>query len=700
MKGGAEDFRYRSLEPAAQSRRPLVTRFFSRRRFLRYAAATGASALTATTGAPTASATVFNASDFGVVADGAPHNNVANLLDCFAEAAVVGASVLLPAGVIDTSDAVTNTVLTAASGRTYTNNGGIPLPKDTPMTISGERSGATVIRLSAGFPRAFDFWWIANGQRYQGITIRRMTIDRNNLTGQAIAPASAASTTVALARGGTWTTLPGISATTFRNARFVWFPESNTGTANSLGMASRVSGAEFQVRNDSASTDYTLNGGDLVQGSLRDHVIVGTVQFGGSVPSGWDMSIDGLTVEDVESVNVATQTAASLKAAKSDSSPNIMIDVQKNSSAAVPTVTNCVIRNVRMNGGESGAYIGGQNGCFIDECWFVDCFHDTMVDPVTNYVSANFMFGQNAWVGRVGLTRCHGRRSGDVACEIDQPWEAHEVDCTWDDAYNGVYSTTFVPPARTPSGPPTTTLAAAISATWDQSEAVVPVDGLPIGVSRTGLFQIDSELFWYSAENEAGTNLALRRGVNGTTSAAHSPEAVVTFVETHRTRIHSVGSTIRNNVVMSAPGAGRGFTQYQQDNLPLPPLSIRNASVDIVGGRLLAGQGIYWIGWQPDLDVQELRFTQVDLSDALPGSGSVVSWSWEYGTVQGAAAPFPRPRVYGRTNRAYVRGNIREADAVFSSLDPGDECTAVDFDFTSVVKLGRGASQSRGDTVG
>jgi hypothetical protein len=661
-----------------------VIRSLSRRDFLRFATVSGVGAFAATAGAPTASAEVLDASDFGVIADGQPHNNVANLLDCFAQATAVGASIALPAGVIDTSEAIALQTVTADSGRTYTNNGGIPLPTGVRLTVGGQGPGATVLRLSAGFPRAFDFWWVAGEQSYRDITIRKMTIDRNNLTGIAIAPPSAVSGAVNLTRG-VWTSLPGVSTTTFRNARFVWFPATNAGTANSIGLAARVSGDEFQVRNDSDSTDYTLNSGDLVQGSLRDHVIVGTVQFGGSVPSGWDMSIHGLTVEDVESVNVTTETAASLTASKSDSSPNIMINVQKHSGAVVPTVTNCVVRNVRMNGGESGAYIGGHNGCFIDECWFIDSFHDTMVDPTTNYVSANFMFGQNAWVGRVGLTRCHGRRSGDVACEIDQPWEAHEVDCTWEDAYNGVHLTTFVPPARTPSGPPTTRLVAAISATWEQGEALVAVDGLPVSISPTGLLQIDSELFWYSAANEAGTSLSLHRGLNGSTSAGHAPGAVVTFVETYKTRINSVGSTIRNSVVMAALGAGRGFTLYEHDHLPLPPLSIRDASIEIVGGRLLEGQGIYWIGWQPELDVQGLRFSQVGLSQSGAATGSTVSWGWDAGAVD--TPPIPQIRIHGRNNHVHVRGIKESTSATYSAFQPGDGQALLDFEISADIEL-------------
>lgn len=659
----------------------------SRRDFVRYSTLTGVGVFAATAGAPKASAAVFDARHYGVIADGSPHNNVANLLDCVTEAAAVGASVLLPAGVIDTSEAVAGAIVTADSGRRYENNGGIPLPVSTPMTISGQGQGVTIIRLSAGFPRAFDFWWVADGQRYSNITIRRMTIDRNNLTGLAIAPPSAVSGGVTLTRDA-WTTLPGISANVFKNVRLAWFPETNGGTAKNVGMASRVSEGVFQVRNDSDSTDYIVLPGDRVQGSLKDHVIVGTKQFGGSVPSGWDMTVDRLVVDDVESINVSTQTAASLTAGKSDNNQNIMVDLQKHSGTVVPTVTNSVIRNVRMNGGEGGAFIGGQAGCFIDECWFIDSFHDTMVDPLTNYVSANFMFGQNAWVGRVGVIRCHGRRSGDVACEIDQPWEAYETDCVWDDAFNGVFTTSFVPPARTRAGPSTTILGTDIGATWNGVDAlVVTIAGLPSGTSRSGVLQIDGELFWYTAMDEAATSLSVSRGLNGTTTAPHTAGTAVTFVETPQTRFHSIRSTIRNSAVMSVAGAGRCFLQYENDNLPLPPVSIQDASIHITGGSFLQGQGVYWIGWQPDLSVDGLRFSQAGLYGSSAADGSAISWSWPYGTAHGPTFPFPAPRIRGHGNHAQVRGIAEASSAVYSVLQPGDGYSLIDFDITADVIL-------------
>lgn len=671
--------------------------YLARRDFLKLAASVGAGAVTMTTLAPRAAAEIFDAADFGVIADGNPHNNVANLIDCCARAAAVGADVVLPAGVIDTSDAIADTTLIADSGRTYKNNGGIPLPVATPMTISGRGQGVTVLRLSAGFPRAFDFWSAKSGQRYESITIRQLTIDRNHLIGVDIASPGAVGGSVTLTRA-TWTTLPGISAIAFKNARVVWFPVTNGGTARSISMASRVNDGSLQVRNDSDSTDFTLNAGDLVQGALRDHVIVGTLQFGGTVPTGWDMSINGLTIENVDSVNVSTETADGLSAKKSDSSPNIFIDVQKADGPAVPSITNCVVRNVRMFGGESGVYIGGQNGCFIDECWVFDSFHDTMVDPPSNYVSANFMLGAKAWVGRVGLIRCHGRRSGDVGCEIDQPWEAYESDCVWEDSFHAVYSTTFVTPARSAAGPPTARLRNDIAEMSNEGDVlVVDVDGRPAGLDGSGVLQIDSELFWYAMQDESGTTLHLTRGLNGTLPGPHPSGAAVTFVETHRTRLHSVRSTIRNRAVMSVPGGGRGFVQYENSGLPLPPVNIRDAAIELTGGSLELGEAIHWIGWQPDLEVNGLRFTHRDAVATESAVGSAISWWWEFGASHASRLSSPAPRIHGDNNQVRVTGIRTSPDSSYSAVQSADGIELIELTvIADVVLMGPGPGPGPG----
>jgi hypothetical protein len=637
---------------------------------------------------------VFDAREYGVVADGAQHNNVANLLDCVAACvAAGGGTVLLPPGTIVTAGTNLGTV-TADSGNTYTNNGGIPLPVDTPITIEGHGVGNTVIQLSPGLPRAFDFWYTAAGEVYRDITIRRLTVDRNNLTGIAIAPYTA-TTGAATISTGVWTTIPGLSATTFRNARVVWCKSTNAGTAKDIALKCRISGSNVQFSTDGA-TSYTLNSGDQVSGCLRDNVIVGTRQFAGSVPGGWDTTIDGLTVEDVESINVSTETAATLGSAKSDQSVNILISVS-NQAQTTAKVVNCVVRNVRMYGGESGAVLEGRDGTFVDRCFFVDSFHDTMVNPTTNYVSANFMFGQNAWVGTVGLLRCHGRRSGDVAVEIDQPWLAYEVDCLWEDSYSGVYNTTFVPPARTAAGPPTTTLGTNISASWDGSSAITPTFGaLPADVSRSGIVKIDSELFWYTATNDAGTAVSLMRALNGTTVAAHTSGATVTFVETAKTRIHSIRSTTRNSSVLTATSGGQALCSFDNAGLPLPPWSIQDATVDMIGGSIAkAGQCFLQFGWRPDLDIQGLKYTQVGMTGSGSVSnvfGSAMQFFWTAGSNIRTLYPIPAPRLFGRNNFFHIQGLSSSNFDYYTTFRAYSGYSQLDFDLSTEIALRNAAS--------
>lgn len=658
---------------------------FSRRDLFRFALVAGAASFPVAVRPPIASASAFDAADYGVIADGARHNNVANLLDCVAQAALAGASVLLPPGVIDTSEAVADTLVTADSGRTYRNNGGVPLPASQPMTISGRGESVTVLRLSPGFPRAFDFWWTAESQRYTAITIRHLTVDRNNLDGLAIAPRRSIAAWTSLPRGS-WTTLAGVEASDFRNARLVWFSAENLGSARGIAMAARVVSGQVQVRNDSDSTDHHLFPGDYVEGALRDHVIVGTLQFGGTVPHGWDMAIDQLRIQNVESINVSTQTANGLSASKSDTSPNIFVNVKKSARTEAPIITNCVIANVRMSGGETGVCVSGAAGSFIDECWFIDCFHDTMVDPPSNYVSANFMIGQDAWVGRAGITRCHGRRSGDVACEVDQPWEAFEVDCVWEDAYNGVYSTSFVPPARTAAGPPTTTLAADLDGDGAGTETMVAVDDIPADAPPSGVLQIDDELFWYRKTPDGGRIMSVLRGFNGTKPETHSAGARVVFVQTAETRFTSLRSTIRNGVVMAAAGGGRAFLQYERNKLPLPPRSIRGATIEIRGGGFQPGQGVYWVGWQADLSVEDMRYMQTGITGAPDSRGSVVSWSSKFAQRSIRNIFAEPPRVKGSRNWVRVEG-VQGLDSNFVPVSPGDDYARLDLVVTAEVSL-------------
>lgn len=625
---------------------------------------------------------VFDARAYGVIADGAQHNNVANLLDCFAQAYTAGAQeVLLPAGVIDTSEATVNTTVTADSGRTYTNNGGISLPVNQPITITGHGAGITIIKQSPGFLRGFDFWYLVDGQNYKQIVIRGITFDRNNITGVTVAPSTAVTGAVTLTHGSVWTTLPGISTTTFKNARYVYFPKTNVGTANGVAMLARISAGNYQVRNDSASTDYTLSTGDLVRGAVRDHVITGTM-IAAPAGNGYNMTIDQVTIENCHAINVGFTAGATVSELCPDTAEGISLYMQQNPSnpVVVPSITNFTVRNVRVLGGSGGIHLSGSSPAFLNEIWFYDCFHDTMLDVPNNYACVNFMIGGSAWVNRCGVIRCTGRRSGDVALELDQPWEAHEEDCLWEDAFSGIYRSTFVPPARSIAGPPTVVLSGAIT----NVATSLTIGALPVDTARVGMLMIDTELMWYRS-NAAGTTLNLTRGFNGSTPASHADAAKITFVQTEKTRIYSVRPTITGKVATTL-GGGRCYLAFENSSLPLPPITIRDAKADLLNGVLIQGQFCYWQGWQPDIDIQGTRYTQDSLNHITPNgsAGSLVGWNWPAGSgMFTAGSPvIPHPRIYGRNNNFRLHGSVTTTGVAIAGMRVGSGYALLDFDLS------------------
>jgi hypothetical protein len=631
---------------------------------------------------------VFYAASYGVIADGAAHNNVANLLDCFAEAYAASASeVVLPAGVIYTGDANLGAV-TATSGASYTNNGGIPLPINKALTVTGHSKGVTTLKLSAGFTRGFDFGpWTADGQIYRNITIRGITFDRNSLSGTTIGPLSTITSNVTIPGDGTPTVLPGVSATTWRNAKWAYAPGTNAGTLRNLGMWVGISGSNV-VATNYYGTSYTLNTGDQIGAKLGEHVIVGTSIWGGDgFHGGQGMTIKDILVDSCEVTNAVTVSAA-YGVQTSDRSFGVGISLIN--GAGQSSCTNFTMRNTDLYGGAYGAQISGAAGTWLDNVWYVDCFHDTLLTPTINYEAANFMVGYYAWVGRAGAIRCRGRRSGDVAWEIDQPWEGHEEDCVWEDAWQGSYRSSFQPPARTAAGPVATTLNN--GGTLTSGASTCTVTSLPSGVDRSGLARIDTELVWYQASNLAGTTWNIWRGINGSTAASHTTSAAVTFVETHKTRVHSIRSTIRNSAVMAGTGSpGRAWSAFTNSNLPLPPLTIRDPNVTILGGDLNPGQLMYQDGWCPDMDIQGLRMTQSSLLSAKTSSdiGTAISLV-SSGTTAFVtnSVPAPPQKLTGRNNKLHIHGKApNTSSGSYAALLAWDGYWKYDLDLEAEVSL-------------
>jgi len=612
---------------------------------------------------------MFDARDYGVIADGAEHNNVANLLDCVAAcAAAGGGTVLLPAGTIVTSEADLGTV-TADSGNTYTNRGGIPLPEDTPITIQGHGVGVTVIKLSPGFTRGFDFRYAAEGESYHDIVIKGITFDRDDLRASDIAPLTQITGSVTLT-SGVYTTLPGLSPAVFKNADFIYFPPSNSGTSKNSIARVQISGGQVKVRGESG-TSLTVASGDYAQAAIWGHVIAGTHTLGYYNP-GTGMTIDNVLIEDCEAVNVYTDPPAN-GVNSPDLATGSAIGFRMVNGSSPASLTNLTCRRVKAYGGLYGFEVKGTNGPWLDNVWFEDCFHDTMVDP-PNYFSPaiNFMVGQGAYVGRVGLLRCIGRRSWDVGVEIDQPWEAYEIDCRWEDCSNAVYRTSFNPPARSADGPPTTTLNN--GGTLSSGATTCTVTALPAEADREGLARLSwdpsgtflgaTELVWYQATNDAGTQWTIWRGINGTTATTHANGARVTFVQTDKTRFYSIRSSVVNEAALTAD-YGLSWSSYSNYGLPLPPLTIRDANVNLVGGDLFPGQVIKQHGWCPDVDIEGLRVHHTGLANTASdtyGYGAMYFYSASTADMQTQGVPCPPPRVVGRNNRIAVTGRTTTSE--------------------------------------
>ena len=638
---------------------------------------------------------VFNAHDYGVIADGAQHNNMANLIDCIAQCGAAGGGIVqLPEGTIVTSEAVRGATLTATSGNTYVNNGGIPIPVGAPIVIKGYGPGSTTLQLSPGMPRAFDFWYTADGQSYQDVVISDMTITRNGLTGATLASGTA-SGTVTIASGSTWQTIPGLTASAWVNASFAYHPTSMT------LFVVRVSGGNVQfspfVYSSGSST--TINSGDVLTGALYDdHVVIGNRYLSTGTANPYNMTWDRILVSNVVSIVPAPTlptTPMQLSYRIPDSATHVwMMTLPRSGTLASSKCTNVDVKNCRFYGGANGvAFIGGG---WYDDVWIEDCLHDTLVAVTSttgNWAGTNFFFGDKAPVGRAGIIRSTGKNSGDPALEVDNVWDFTERDCKWLNCYSNFFSTTYSIPCRTSAGPSTCLLGtggAMTNSSATITSATNFVNAMPADVDSAGLVKIDNELCWYVAN---GTTWTVYRAINGTTAAAHSIGATVTFIESHKQRYRSINSTFTNDAALCV--SAYQFTSASS-GIPSPRLDIRDATVTMVGGNLYQNKLILTQGWSNGIDIQGVSYRRSDFasnysSGAVPG---IIELQGSKAAINVAAGvPIPPTRVYGRDNVFVAHGTNVSANCILSALQPWDGYYRFDFDFAAEFLYAGSATQ-------
>lgn len=554
-----------------------------------------------------------NVKSYGAVGDGVTDDFQA-IQDAITAAGTNG-SVFAPAGTY---------LLGKAAG------GGLKLPAGaTSFTFYGAGK-ATVLKLTKEVPRAFDFYYTATDLLYKNIVLRDFDVDANSLLGTDVGPL----TTVAagtIAGSSAYTTIDVGSTASWASAGAVWFPTTNTGTAAGVGMAYTVtSSTTIRVRNDGSAK--TLLTSDQVQGCISDHVICGT-WFARATAAAWNMSFDNIRVENVTAKNVSCEAVSGLTNRSPTERWGVMIQPTVGTSpapSATQYVKNVVCRNVRVEGGQYGLFVGGAIGggnIFTDDVLYEDCYHNVGTTPSFNYACANFHVGGGSWVGRVILRRCRGFNSGDVGVEVNQAMVAIHDDVVIEDAWVGFYHQQFTEPAPSTAGPPATTMT---TASINSSDATMAVTAIPAGVAQKGWLRMGTEIMRYVRSGSTLT-LSIYRGDNASTPASHTAGDAVTFIEVEKQQIVYRDCQYRNFNITPSGTAGVGWGRYTGSSdgyRPGPPIRFEGDCAHIRKGTWygLTGEAILIQGYNPRIEGDlRINVQGIDKSDAAV-SHTLVYW--------------------------------------------------------------------------
>ncbi len=226
----------------------------------------------------------------------------------------------------------------------------------------------------------------------------------------------------------------------FGDGNFPWssvpaLPKGITGKLRIRGSGSTTitlstSGRRFLDFNRTA--DYDTFQHIAIEGFLidannvggKDHVILGT-WVGGNLTTGQRININDLRIENIRTINVSTQAAATTIHRR-----NIAILIYQPTYGEVTqnTVTDVLIRNVQMSGGNTGIEItaGGSGtsatvGCnvFFDRIGVEGGWHDTNVVPTTNGAQANLQFVSRGMGGKIWAKDFTGYNSADTGIEVN-----------------------------------------------------------------------------------------------------------------------------------------------------------------------------------------------------------------------------------------------------------------------------------------
>lgn len=197
-------------------------------------------------------------------------------------------------------------------------------------------------------------------------------------------------------------------------------------------------------------SDFSVDGNNV---GGRRHVLFGNY-INGNLTS--RIGVTGLRIDRIHMYNVPS--APSTGNYNTATLHRLCIHIAGSDSVASGTqinLTDIVIRDVRMEGGNEGIFIGGSGistdglNVYLDRVYIHDCWHSTMAEPQQFFGSANFQIGSRAWGDDAGVFNCYGFGSGDVGIEVDSLNNVYCWNNTMVDPWNvPFYFTNFHTPSR------------------------------------------------------------------------------------------------------------------------------------------------------------------------------------------------------------------------------------------------------------
>lgn len=568
-----------------------------------------------------------------------------------------------------------NGTLVLPKGTIYLNKplgGGLALPDNAEsLTITGQ-GGATIIKLSANVPRAFDLRGLnftSSTVTYQNITLSNFTVDANNIDGLAMAPAVVATGNGVISGGAI--VVPVASNAGYKTNGLAFLPYTNTGTSKGqIVYYETTPGVTNQIRLYQYTGTPTLLTGDVIQGACANHVIIGSLyDFGATGIANYNINADNILVEDVTAINVPTELPAAVGGVYNNTptyrySVSIATSGVPGNLPAFLSFTNITIRRVKCYGGAGGIQVqGSTNLVYHDAILLEDCYHDTLVTPTVQYGSVNYLVVNRGYGKTIKVIRCVGKNSADVGIETDGAITTIIEDCEIENSIgSGYFSANYCPPAETNAGPlktTTTTSLASGGAVMPVGTVTVTLASIPSGVANSGFMLIDSELVAYKLAY--GTNdVTIIRALNSIAQAAHAIGATVIFCQVDKQTVSYQNCTYLNNAVTSGlPGSGWYQTQPTGAlPMPAPNLIIRDCKYTRVGAQIgvSGGEAINTFVFNQFTDINGFTIDISGINQASSANVSGAAMRFNNNNYNSGTGNIPQQRLALKNINLYVSG--------------------------------------------